>query len=1233
MVWTSDYPEGRPRSDGRGAACGSRTEGDSSNAAKGAPASAGSAGSSGNSGGSDSSGGLGGLGGSGKTGATGMPSSSSSKSAACAVAQAKASSSRYGSGKGSKSTTDPHTRTSPNPISGSKQKNKGTEKPPKKPGIFLLLGGVVLPAAAIAVELTTHMCAKSFFDPLPTPSHVLLCALIPLSNFMVWMAARRNMTDMLGMLTLGTGMAMGVAILYSLMFLPLVPLSIVAILWFGFGLLALSPLLAIPALWKSGKYAIHLSRHHKTYFDGHQLEHIGHMIILCTVVAVELPSTLTRMHIGEAAHSKEPVKAIEWLRSFGSQEVMLRACYERSGRATDILGSLYEVKNPTSVSEAREIFYRVTGKPFNSVPLPASLRATRQNQGLLSDGESEEPNVEDEFDQDPDIAGETVSGVARGLTMNESKLAGFVDSNSCIADLMWNVTFGNTSKYDREVRSKILLPPGAVITNAFLIVDGTEREATVMGRSMARRRYRAAVADKKDPLLVSTCGADRVLLQLYPVAPESKIGVRLNIIAPLAVSEMNKVDLALPTFEERNFQVDIPTTINLKADKTLSSTARELKASGRQLNCSIDGSLTTPELARFGAVVSVERDPKITQVIGSQYATYVGETIRKKTYPKPNQLTVVIDGSNGMSPHFESVLKELGQLPADMRLKLVYVRDGLMTSDTNTGDELMSATSRHAGPVTGTDMDARSKSNDTNLFAETPAASDALLKRIGQIPCAGGQINLPSVSSEIATAMNNPDAAVLWLHAAQPIPGKLDKRLELNFRRLKKPLLYDFAVAAGPNEVLSGLYACPGLVRVDRGGDVQSDLHRLFETWRRSTANASTGGIEFFRKKANNEHIRMADTALARLVAFDEISKIQTVHSGHRCSYARKAVQLSNQYHLVTAFSSAIITDPIPPKRSSVSLSMLGPNDSKPGFQLKWPERPMSLSTSRMVDVSKFAPMMAMQENKSEALRAKKMAELDSNSRYSSDAQANMGSYNAVRQSQFPKLEGATNGSVGPQSSDALGRTGSMANPFASAGSSQGGLFASAAPSQGDHFSSAGSSQGDQFASSATESFAPPAGSSAPVATPAPVAMSPSMQVGGGGGNLQGKDVNFLEESGAKSVLKMKSADEPAIADFREAPSRSRSERRDFAAAKEQSSEYKQNALKNDRDNVDEFSDDIASDDGADDTAPQSSFSDKSGEVASPVVPESDTYLLFAVGMLGLGFALRNKRKARVKKA
>ncbi len=1136
MVWTSDNLEGRPGHNSQA----------SGNAGKG------------------KSGAAGATGVSGKSSEKGNA-DNSSKSTACAVAASKAAAGKTGSGSGSSSTSssssgsgygssskpkyDPHSRTSPNPISGNKKSSK-QEKVPAKPGVFLLIGGVILPIVAVVFELTTHMCAKSFFDPLPTPAHVLLFALIPLSNFLVWMAARRNMTDMIGMLTLGTGMAMGVAILYSLMFLPLVPLSVVAILFFGFGLLALSPLLAIPAVWKSGKYAIHLSKHHKTYFDGHQLEHIGHMIILCTVVAVELPSTLTRMHIGEAAHSKEPVKAIEWLRSFGNQEVMLRACYERSGRATDILGSLYEVKNPTNVSEAREVFYRVTGKPFNSVPLPASLRATRQNQGLLNDGESEEANVEDEFDRDPDIAGETVSGVARGLTMNESKLGGFINGDTCIADLMWNVTFGNTSKYDREVRSKILLPPGAVITNAFLIVNGTEREATVMGRSMARSRYRAAVADKKDPLLVSTCGADRVLLQLFPVAPESKIGVRLNIIAPLSVAAMNKVDLVLPTFEERNFQVDIPTSIALNSSRILETTVKGLKATTTGSRNTIDGSLTTPELARFGAVVSAQRDASITEVVGSEYSTWVGETIKKKTYPKPKLLSVVIDGSNGMAPHFASVLKELGQLPGDISVRLVYVRDGILTDGIN---------------VTSGGTSAR-----PDMLSK--------LKQIEKIPCAGGQINLPFVSSELESAVNNPDSAVLWLHAAQPIGGKLNRTLDVNFRKAKRPLLYDFAVAAGPNEVLSSMYACPALVRVERGGDVQSDLHRLFDNWQHSTGSTATGGIEYFRKPAAKADIAKADPALARLVAFDEISKLASVHRSHKCSYARKGAAISNRYHLVTAFSSAIITEPIYKTRPKLtkfdgtefrlrnphnSLSMLGSDSERP----------------QLFNFKSLAPMMM--ESRHQNLSAKKVFREESESSYSGTA-SNSGTQAYAPRRQYPVLQGATNGAIGPDG-----------NPFASGGSMQ-----------GDQFSSSGSvTQAEvPFVNNA------PVQAAAPESPPSPMAQKGGFRMAFGGGG-SGKDLSALEEGGAKSLG---FADNDSL--------------------KETARERKQNALKNARDGADEFNDDVV-DGEMGDAQPMDRLADKSGEVASPVVPESDTYLLFGVGMLVLGFALRSNRKVRVKKA
>lgn len=993
-----------------------------------------------------------------------------------------------------------------NPISGGKTKSKTDDKPPTKPGFFLLFGGVILPVAATAFELTTHYCARTFFDPFPTPAHVLLFALIPLSNFLVWMAARRNMTDILGALTLGTGMAMGVAILYSLMFLPVVPLSVLAVLFFGFGLLSLSPLLAIPAVHKSSRYLVHLSKNQKTYFDGHQLEHIGHMIILCTVVAVELPSTLTRIHISDAVNSKEPAKsteAIEWLRAFGNPEVMLRACYERSGRATDILGSLYEVKHPTRVDDARKVYYQVTGKPFNSISLPPSLRATRQNMGYVVNGEADDQNADDEFDQDPDIAGEAVSGVSRGLSMTGSRLNGLLNGNTCIADLNWTVYFGNTSKYDREVRSKILLPPGAVVTNAFLLVDKTEREAKIMGRSLARSRYRAAVAAKKDPLLISTSGADTVLLQLYPVAPESKIGVRLHIVAPMAVTALDRAELAFPTFEERNFQVDIPTAVDLNSATKLASSAKDLKV----IPAGMQGSVTTPELARFGAVVVAERDPKFTRHFASDGTSLVIENINKKTYPRPRALSVVIDGSNGMSPHIASVLKELASLPEDMSVRFVYVRDGKFSA--------------------GIDVPANDQAGRSNALSE-----------IAKITCAGGQINLPAVDAEITRMLTTDGGAVLWLHAAQPIPGKLERQLTGRLLKLNRPLLYDFAVAAGPNEILSGLYACPALVRVDRGNNVQSDLHRLFDQWKQSTPETALGGIVYSRETAAAVDIKATDSDIGKLVAFDEISKLQIGHPGHTCKYAQRAVDIATRYHLVTPFSSAIITEPIMKNTRVVNIGQSNGKSDRP-FKLHNP-------IGRHLGMFSPLPMMMRQEQIAETARARRLSAIDA---VREDAYASKSeSYPAA--APIPVLGGATNGTAGAAGDVFVG-----------------------GPLPGDQFSSAsGANTGSQTRQSIGNN-----------------------EMAAWSNQVENKKV---VDSGSQNYMRMKenSADKDAAEE--------------------------------------EFMDEgSANSPNYDQRTPQSPLPFMDQTTASPLVPESDTYVLFGVGMLVLGIGMQQSRKLRARKA
>jgi hypothetical protein len=122
-----------------------------------------------------------------------------------------------------------------------------------KLGKFFFFGGVILPLLAVVFETTTHFCASHFFDPFPSASHVVLFLLIPFTNFLAWSTQHRDMSQHYSFMALATGMAAGIGIMYSLMFLPILGLSLVFAVVGGFGLLGLAPILALPCTFRSEK--------------------------------------------------------------------------------------------------------------------------------------------------------------------------------------------------------------------------------------------------------------------------------------------------------------------------------------------------------------------------------------------------------------------------------------------------------------------------------------------------------------------------------------------------------------------------------------------------------------------------------------------------------------------------------------------------------------------------------------------------------------------------------------------------------------------------------------------------------------------------------------------------------------------------------------------------------------------------------------------------------------------
>jgi hypothetical protein len=250
--------------------------------------------------------------------------------------------------------------------------------------------GVILPAMVIVFEAVARFCESVFFDPIPTWMHFLALAAIPIGNG--WLLHRLELRQAHKFMPPLCGFLVVVSGFYALLFVPLIPASLLALIAFGLGLLSLMPILAWSQTWAT-------SREVRTVFGDQapwNWKHgwrLGASAALLLLAGLEAAPLATRLGLARAM-SDDPERAragLAQLRAFHLQSTLLRACYEGdrgTTMATDISGWLMRgwqipltmlgagVMVEHDSDEARELFYRVTGKPFNSLRPPAWVTGT-----------------------------------------------------------------------------------------------------------------------------------------------------------------------------------------------------------------------------------------------------------------------------------------------------------------------------------------------------------------------------------------------------------------------------------------------------------------------------------------------------------------------------------------------------------------------------------------------------------------------------------------------------------------------------------------------------------------------------------------------------------------------------------------------------------------------------------------------------------------------------------------
>ncbi|HYG36196.1 MAG TPA: VIT domain-containing protein [Clostridia bacterium] len=747
----------------------------------------------------------------------------------------------------------------PTPVANN---HKPSAHKPTPPSWWLIIFGVILPFATIGFEFFTGACAGEFFDPVPTIWHLLLTVSVPVINLLIWLALRRGELGRSHQLGWASGFAIGISSIYALLFLPLTPFAVIGVFFFGFGLIPLGPLFScISAAVLRG----HLR---KARSDAARLSNLwaGIGLGIASLALLGLPSIITSMGLQMAVSdsSAENMRGIGWLRSWGQEEEILRACYGRAGRA----GQMYSWGTPINPEAARTIYYRVYGRAFNTVP-PPKLYAGRARWNL----------VEEEFTWDNDQGGDAVAGRVRGVSLAASRQDGLVDPSAALAYLEWTLEFKNVSSLQREARAQIALPPGAVVSRLTLWIDGEEREAAFGGRSQVKTAYKQVVQQRRDPVLVTTCGPDRVMVQCFPIQPNGgTMKLRMGITAPLTLTSSDIGCLRWPYIIERNFTIpeSFQHSLWVQASQPIETIGSKLKSEpSRPGTYALHGRFRDDELPGASNVLRVKRPIETTKVWTRETREGDGvaicQSIVTKPASAPERVVVVVDGTQGVEQFYRGISAAMSKLPPGIDFALLLARDGC--------EEIIPLQQGNAG----------------------------LYQRVAlrKFNSPGGHDNAPALIRAWELAAQAKRSAIVWVHGPQPVVLDSVEELRQHFERSSNPpLLFELQTHTGPNRVVEALDGIKAVQSILRLGDPGDDLGRLFSSW-----SGQGNNFELVRERMSIEEIsknpppKETSLHLARLWAAEEIARLSSAR------HFSEAMQLATRYQLVTPVSGAVVLE------------------------------------------------------------------------------------------------------------------------------------------------------------------------------------------------------------------------------------------------------------------------------------------------------------------------------------
>lgn len=237
------------------------------------------------------------------------------------------------------------------------------------PQEFILWLGVILPSSVIVLILLIPP-AEVAIDALPTPWHLLWVSLVPASNFLIWRRQWYGRLRPPAWLVHLNSLGIGISLIYTLKYLHLVLMGLV-LAFFLIGLWAMAPALALLCSLACRGY-LHGARAN-VGADRLPTLSLGLTLALLLLALPFVPAISSEygLHLAVSDSQSKRQHGLSWLRRFVSRDDLLKSCYRESAPAIQWLGAALANEDAATSEQARTIYYRVTGKPLQSVSFTA----------------------------------------------------------------------------------------------------------------------------------------------------------------------------------------------------------------------------------------------------------------------------------------------------------------------------------------------------------------------------------------------------------------------------------------------------------------------------------------------------------------------------------------------------------------------------------------------------------------------------------------------------------------------------------------------------------------------------------------------------------------------------------------------------------------------------------------------------------------------------------------------